>query len=69
MGLPSRPEESGGRTEMAGGSRLGGWGQNGWKCGREKQGDPLGNRTVFKASRPEEPPDGSQSVHSSWEAG
>jgi len=47
----------------------GGWGQKGWKGGRSKQGDPWGTGPAFMATRPEEPPEGSQSIRSSDEAG
>ena len=46
----------------------GGWRQNGRKCERGKQGDLPGNRTVFMARVPEEPPGRSQSVRSSEQA-
>jgi hypothetical protein len=35
----------------------------------EKSRETLREQTAFKATRPEEPPGGSQSVHSSEEAG
>ena len=46
----------------------GGWRQNGRKRERGKQGDLPGDRTVFMAKRPEEPPGRSQSVRSSQQA-
>jgi hypothetical protein len=57
-GLPSRTEENGERTQLTGWRRLGGWGQNGWKCGRDKQGDPSGDRPVFMAKSPKSRPTG-----------
>jgi hypothetical protein len=41
-GWPLRAERKRERAQMPGWRRWGGWGQKGWKCGRDKQGDPLG---------------------------
>jgi hypothetical protein len=43
---------------MTGWRWLGGWGQNGWKCGRDKQGAPSGDRPVFMAKSPKTRPTG-----------
>src|SRR6266566_4313544 len=68
-GLRPRAETKREREQMPWLGRWGGWGRKGWKRGRDKQGDPFGDRTVFMVRWPKEPPGGSQSVHSSDEAG
>src|SRR5664279_4356366 len=40
--LRPRAENKRERTQMPWLERRGGWGQKGWKCGRNKQGDPPG---------------------------
>src|SRR6266487_879595 len=42
-GLRPRAESKREREQMSWPGRRGGWGQKGWKCGRGKQGDPLGS--------------------------
>src|SRR6266550_1045686 len=41
-GLRPRAETERERAQMPWQRRRGGWGQKGWKCGRDKQGDPPG---------------------------
>src|SRR5438552_3200079 len=40
------------RAQMPWLGRRGGWGQKGWKCGRDKQGDPSGPERCSRAERP-----------------
>ena len=73
-GWQSRAETKRERKPMPGLGRRGGWGQKGWKCGREKQGDPAGQTAFGDEGREvpavaKEPPAGSQNVRSSDEAG
>lgn len=41
-GLRPRAEKKAEREQMQWLGRRGGWGRKGWKCGRDKQGDPPG---------------------------
>jgi len=41
-GLRPRTDKERERAQMSWLGRWGGWGQKGWKCGRDKQGDPPG---------------------------
>src|SRR6266516_6074751 len=41
-GQRPRAEQKRERAQMPWLGRRGGWGQKGWKCGRDKQGDPSG---------------------------
>src|SRR5258707_12610720 len=51
-GQRPRAEQKRERAQMPWLGRRGGWGQKGWKCGRDKQGDPPG---LERCSRPQGP--------------
>src|SRR5204863_9719251 len=48
-GMRPRAEDTRERAQMPWLGRRGGWGQKGWKCGRDKQGDPSGPERCSRA--------------------
>ena len=46
------------RAQMPGLGRWGGWGQKGWTCGRDKQGDPSGTERSSWPQGPKNRPAG-----------
>src|SRR5437867_965303 len=57
-GQRPRAEKKRERAQMPWLGRRGGWGQKGWKCGRDKQGDPSGPERCSWPVRPKSRPAG-----------